>query len=171
MKIEVALCIAMGLGACDDTPVDPTIAKAMQTESKTEKVQKQLAETEKKKQDETRRAKEEKQATQEAELEAAVKLPDVMPETLDAACDAMVDAYDDFMKRGAEKDVLDWWKPGRRGQLALVRRDKCERVGSIPAAACSSVALMQPLDSLFEIERTESAKMVIDRCVKKFAKS
>jgi hypothetical protein len=169
-KIMIALCVALGLGACGDTPVDPTIAKAMQTESKTEKVQKQFVETEKKKQDEMRREKEEKAAKQEAELTAAVRLPEEMPATIEAACDAMVNAYDEFMKRGAEKDVLKWWD-GRRQKLGLVRRDKCEVPNSIPAAACSTVALMDPLDSLIEIERTEAARLVIDRCMQKFAKS
>lgn len=172
-EIEIALYFAMaaiGVGACDDTKANPTIEKAMQTESKTAKAQEQLAETEEKRKAEQRKAAEEKAAKKEAELTAAMQLPAELPATIEEACDAMLASYDDFMKRGAEKDVLAWWD-GRRQKLALVRRDKCELPGSIPGAACSSVALMQPLESLAEIERTEAARIVIDRCAKKFPKS
>jgi hypothetical protein len=173
-KIQIALwaaTVAMGLGACGDTPEHKTIAKALEVESKTAKAQEQLAETEKKKQEEKRREAEEKKAKKEAEIEAALRLPDVMPADMQAACDAMLASYDDFMRRGNEKDALEYYDGGRRKKLALVRRDKCEQPGSLEAAACSSVALMQPLESLADLERTEAARIVIERCVQKFPKA
>ncbi len=166
-----AAILAMGLGACGDTPEQSTIAKALEVESKTAKAQEQLAEAERKKQEEKRREVEAKEAAKEAELAAAVSLPDPMPATMQEACDAMVNAYDDFMRRGNEKDALAWFEGGRRKKLALVRRDKCELPDNLQAAACSSVALMQPLETLADLERTEAARIVIERCVEKYPKA
>jgi hypothetical protein len=173
-KIEIALLAAiaaMGLGACGDRPVDPTIAKAVTIENKTEQAQKRLAELEKKEAAERRRAAEERKAKLEAELDAAAQLPAEMPATLDAACDALLASYDDFMRRGSEKDALEWYQGGRRQKLAIVRRDKCELSQNLSAAACGSVALMQPLETLADFERTKAANMVLERCASKYPKS
>jgi hypothetical protein len=172
-KIEIALLAAiaaMGLGACGDRPVDPTIAKAVTIENKTEQAQKRLAELDKKEAAEKRRAEEERKAKLEAELDAAAQLPSQMPATLDAACDALLTSYDDFMRRGSEKEAIEYYQTGRRKHLAIVRRDKCELPQNLPASACASVALMQPLETLADLERTKAANMVLERCSEKFAK-
>jgi hypothetical protein len=169
--IPCGIAWSMWLGACGDTYVDPTIAKAVQTENKMEQAQKALEEQRKKEAQEKKRAAQEKEQKKEAELEAATRLPEEMPADLDAACDALLESYDDFMRRGNEKDALDWYQGGRRTKLAIVRRDRCERVGSIPAAACGGVALMEQLTSLAEMDRTEAANLVLNRCREKFLKT
>ena len=174
MNNRLILCgiaSVMWLGACGDTYVDPTIAKAVKTENKTEEAQKKLAEQRKKEADDKKRAAEEKEQKKEAELEAATRLPEEMPTELKKACDALLESYDDFMRRGNEKEALNWYQGGRRKKLAIVRRDKCERVGSIPAAACGSVALMEKLETLAEMDRTEAANLVLKRCREKFPKT
>ncbi len=168
--IQVPICILVlaSLG-CGEPPVDPTIAQAVQTENKTEKARKGLAAAEAKQQAEIKAAKDQVVAAREAELSAAVKLPAELPKTLDDACDAFVKSYDGFMKRGKEKDVLQWWD-GRRRKLGE-HRASCVTRGSVQLAACGSHALTLPLQSLSEFERTKAAQMVLQRCDDEFGKS
>lgn len=161
--------LAVALFGCGEPPVDPTIARAVQTENKTEKARKELAATEAKQQAEAKAAKDKELATRDAELAAAVKLPQELPATLEDACDAFITSYDGFMKRGKEKDVLEWWD-GRRRKLGE-RRAKCVTRGSVQLAACGSHALTLPLLSIGEFERTKAAQMVLQRCDDEFGKS
>ena len=101
--------------------------------------------------DEARRKKafEEKKAAEEAEkarwdgvVADVVKLPEKMPRKLEAACDAMLDGYHEFMLKqfeGDDKELLEWYDR-KRVELGE-RRGKCMKLGSLEAAACQANAL------------------------------
>lgn len=169
-RYPLVLVVAM-LGACggDKPPVDQSIAKAMDRESKQQKIDEEAKERDR--QERVAKAAEKKaaEARLDAELEAIAVLPDTMPPDLAAACDAVVTSYDDFMKRGRESDV-DAWHQHRRAKLGE-RRQTCGAQGSLTVAACQSRALTGDPPSLADVERTEAALLVMQRCADKFGKS
>ncbi|HET6582683.1 MAG TPA: hypothetical protein VFG69_04535 [Nannocystaceae bacterium] len=166
--LVLVLAAFAGCGG-DKPPVDESIAKAMQMESKQQKIDEEAKERDR--QERVAKAAEKKaaDAQRDAELDALAVMPDTMPPDLAAACELVVNAYDGFMKRGRESDV-NAWHNGRRRKLGE-RRQTCEAQGNLSVAACQSRALTGDPPSLAEVERTEAARLVMERCADKFAKS
>jgi hypothetical protein len=162
------LVLVVTLGACggDKPPVDESIAKAMQRESKNQKVDEDAKERDRQERVDKANEKKAADARLAAELDAIAVLPDTMPPDLATACEAVVSAYDEFMKRGRESDV-NAWHNGRRRKLGE-RRQTCGAQGSLEVAACQSRALTGEPPSLAEVERTEAARLVLERCADKF---
>lgn len=149
--------------ACDGGKADPAIAKAMETKSEMEVAAAAVAE---KKHAEAKAAKAEEEAleqTRAAELVAAAKLPATLPKTLEKGCDAFVEAYDQFMLAGEEKEVLQWWD-GHRKKLGEAR-SKCLVRKSIEVAACGTEALGAELPSLAGVPRKDVARRVVEACI------
>jgi hypothetical protein len=98
-----------------------------------------------------RRAEAREQAEQKAvaereranlELDALAQLPARLPKSLAKACDAMVAAYDGYMRRVLTDDMLTKWVTGgNEMQLGVFRKECMGR--SIPVAACQSNGLAQ----------------------------
>lgn len=166
MLLRTPLLFALVGGCNEDTPVDSTIVQAVQTESKSEKAAAAL--DAKEKADRERKAAERRalEKKREAELQSAATLPQELPPDLEAACDALVGAYDAFMKSGTEEEVL-LWHDGRRKDLGE-RRAGCVKQGSIELAACGTAALGQPLESLSDLGREEAVRMVLATCADRF---
>lgn len=164
-RLVLVVATLVGCGG-REPPVDDAIAKAMQRESKQQKVEEDAKERDR--QERVAKAAEKKaaEARLDAELDAIAVLPDTMPPDLAAACDAVVSSYDDFMKRGRESDV-DAWHQHRRKKLGE-RRQTCGAQGNLEVAACQSRALTGDPPSLAEVERTEAARVVMQRCADKF---
>jgi len=170
--INRALVLSATLVACGGNgqpPVDESIAKAMQMESKQQKVHEEAKERDRQERVDAAAQKREADARREAELDAAAALPEPMPADLATACEAVMTAYDEFMKRGKENDVLAW-HDGRRKKLGE-RRSACAAQGSLEVAACQSRALTADPPTLAEVERTEAARLLMARCADKFGKS
>lgn len=163
-------CALASIGCGSSTPqpsVEQSIAKAVTVEDAQKR---DAAIIEAKEREERKERATEKQAieqTRASEIDAAAVLPATMPADLAAACDAVVNAHDAFMKRGPEKDVLNWYQGGRRKKIAE-RRAACVTQGKIAVAACEAQALSAELPSLVGIERSEAALMVMARCAEKF---
>lgn len=152
--------------ACGEPKVDPTIAQAVQTESEMQKAAETLATKERAEREAKAKARRELEARRAEELDAAAQLPAQLPADMARACDAVTSAYDEFMKRGSEKDVLSW-HDGRRKALGQ-RRTHCVTVGNLEVAACEAEALQLEFASLADVPRAEAARMVMQRCLEKF---
>lgn len=167
-----ALVIFATLSACGgggQPSVDESIAKAMDMESKQQKIQEEAKEQDRKARVDAAAQKREADARREAELDDAARLPEPMPADLATACEAVMNAYDEFMKRGKENDVLAW-HDGRRKKLGE-RRSACAAQGNLDVAACQSRALGNEPSTLVDVERTEAARLVMAKCADKFGKS
>ncbi|HWB77121.1 MAG TPA: hypothetical protein VG755_19270 [Nannocystaceae bacterium] len=162
---------SLALFACGSSTPQPSVEQSIAKAVTVEDAQKRdAAIIEAKAREERKERATEKQAvdqTRAAEIDAAAVLPATMPTDLAAACDAVVNAHDAFMKRGPEKDVLNWYQGGRRKKIGE-RRAACVTQGKIPVAACEAQALSAELPSLVGIERSEAALMVMARCAEKF---
>ncbi len=164
----LGLVVAGLLMACDGAKADPTIAKAMETKSEMEVAAAAVAH---KQHEDARAAKVAKDALEQRRTEqvaAAVGLPEQLPETLDAACDGFVKAFDEFMLAGRENDVLEWWD-GHRKKLGE-RRSKCMLQGNVKVAACGTQALSAPLESLADEPRLDAARRVVEACMATYDK-
>jgi hypothetical protein len=152
--------------ACGEPEVDPTIAKAVSTQSEHKKAAEALAAKEKAEREAAAKARRELEERRRTEIEEVAQLPAEMPKDVGSACDAVTAAYDEFMKRGSEKDVLAW-HDGRRKSLGR-RRTHCITVGNPSVAACEAEALRHELPSLSDLPRVDAARMVMERCLEKF---
>jgi hypothetical protein len=170
LRAAITLLVIHGCGSSTAQPsVEESIAKAVQVDDHQKK---DAAIIEGKARAERQHRASDKQAQEQAraaEVDAVAVQPAAMPADLAAACSAVVDAYDGFIKRGAEKDVLAWHE-GRRRKLAE-RRAACVTQGNLTVAACQSQALAAELPLLAELERTEAARVVMTRCADKFGAS
>jgi len=150
-------------------PVEDSIAKAMTVESKQQKVMDEAKARDREIRVEQAAQKKEQEARRAAELDAAAVMPATMPADLATACEAVMNARDAFMKRGAESDALAW-SDGRRRKMGE-RRSACITQGSVEVAACQAQALAGDPPSLAETERTEAARLLMARCSDKFGKT
>lgn len=152
--------------ACGDAPDRATIAKAFTIESK----QAQVAEELEAKADAARRLEAEARREEEraiaAAVDAATVQPAELPADLEVACDAVVEAYDVFMKSGSESDALRW-SDGRRRKMGE-RRAACVKVGKIPVIACEAEALAAAPTALDALPREEAARRLMERCHDEF---
>ncbi len=174
MRARILIYAAALLAACGSSTAQPSVEQSIAKAVTIEGAQQKDAEIiEAKAREERQRKANEKQGVEQAraaEIDAAAVLPATLPADLAAACDAVVDAHDAFMKRGPENDVLNYYQGGRRKKIAE-RRAACVTQGKIPVAACEAQALTAELPSLTGIERSEAALMVMARCAEKFGAS
>jgi hypothetical protein len=154
------------VAACGEPKVDPTIAQAVSTENKMTKAAEALAAKEKAEREAAAKARSELEERRHAEIDEATRLPAELPDDLGLACEAVISAHDEFMKRGNEKDVLSW-HDGRRKALGK-RRTQCISVGSVQVAACEAEALQHEFPALADLSRVEAARRVTQRCLDKF---
>ncbi len=112
-------------------------AKAKEEKEREERLAKRKAEREAKEAAEAKAAEELK-----AKVDAVCVLPEKMPKNLKAACEAVVQANDAFMKKQyADKpDVLAKWNEAKGTQLGMTRQ-QCIKEGSLEVAACQANAL------------------------------
>ena len=161
-----AVVLAIAAACSSDAKVDSDIVKAVSTENKTDKAREELdkkaAQDAKKKREATMAA----QAARAAAIDEAAQVPEPLPESLEVACEAVVNAYDMFMKAGTERDALEW-SDGRRRKLGE-RRAACLEVGKLPVAACEVVALGAAPEALADLPRKEAARLLMERCHEKF---
>lgn len=169
LQLAVAVASACGGDGPPAPSVEESIAKAVQIEGKDQQQREALDAKERARRDEAAKAEQAVDARRDAEIDAAATLPTPLPADVAAACDAVVNAYDEFMKRGPEKDALEWFD-GRRKKLAE-RRAACVTQGHVTVAACQSQALMAPLPSLDELPRIDAAARVLTRCADKFGRA
>ena len=146
--------------------VEDAIVKAVSVESEAvqarERLQAKAAEEARaKKQAADAKAKARTQA-----VDAAAVAPPELPEDLATACEAVVTAYDDFMKSGAEKDAL-LWSDGRRHKMGE-RRAACLKIGDLAIAACEAHALAHAPAEVQDMPRKEAGLLLMERCHDKF---
>jgi vacuolar-type H+-ATPase subunit I/STV1 len=158
------------VAACGEPKVDPTIAQAVSTENEMTKAAEALAAKEKAEREAAAKARRELEERRRAEIDEAARLPaellDDLADDLGRACEAVMSAHDEFMKRGNEKDVLSW-HDGRRKALGK-RRTQCISVGSVQVAACEAEALQHEFPALADLSRVEAARRVAQHCLEKF---
>ncbi len=75
-----------------------------------------------------------------ARIEALAVVPEALPKTLDKACEQMLAAYDGFMRKVLEGDMLTKWETGGNEMQLAVFGKEC-RKRSIATAACQAHAL------------------------------
>ncbi len=96
------------------------------------------------------------------EIDALAQLPAALPPTLPKACDAMVAAYDKYMRRVLTDDMLTKWTTGGNEMQVAVFRTEC--LGrAIPVAACQAQALGK-----MTREQYPHLADVMGACAKKF---
>jgi hypothetical protein len=126
----------------------PSIAEALAFESKAAAVAK---EADTKREAELKAAAEAKRKA-EAELQAAIDAvlvqPAKPPRDLAAACDAEVDAYEQFMRNNRDAGMVTNWF-NAKGKNLGERRGVCLK-SSVPVAACLTHALAHAPDPLFD---------------------
>ncbi|MEM6995996.1 MAG: hypothetical protein AAF721_36145 [Myxococcota bacterium] len=154
------------MGCSDGPTVDDAIVKAVSTENAKLKAKEAMEAKALAIAKEKKAAAEAAQAAIDAAIDAAAVQPPVAPESLDAACEGVLTAYDSFMKSGPEKDAL-LWSDGRRRKMGE-RRTACLKVGSIPVAACEAHALTNAPTSLGPQPRKDAARLLMERCHDKF---
>jgi hypothetical protein len=152
-------------GCSDDGTSATNIAQALSIESKHQTALEKARDAERTRLQRDAQERAQRAAQQQAELDAASRLPANMPADLSEACDRVVDAYDEFMKRGSESDVLKWWD-GRRKKLGN-HRANCLKTASIEIAACSAHALRETYTTFDGIDREEAARRVVEACVRR----
>lgn len=159
------------LAACSEPQpsVGKSIAKAVHVEDPEKQAREALEAKDRAERQERAAEQKRKDDARTAEIDAAAVLPDTVPTKLEEACDAVVNAYDLFMKNGPEKDALLWYQD-RRKKMAE-RRAACVTQANKTVAACQSKALAAPLPTLVDLERTEAANLVFLRCADKFGKA
>jgi hypothetical protein len=157
---------ALLLAGCGEKSDPDKVAQAFSIESKQQR-DVEAARAAKASQDAEahERARSEAQQLQAA-IDASAVLPNPLPADGVAACDAVVEAYDAFMKGGSEADQLAW-SDGRRRKLGE-RRTACAKVSNLRVAACEARALANPPASFGERDRAEAARMLMERCHEKF---
>jgi hypothetical protein len=166
MRPCLLLSCILTLSACDGPKSDPAIAEALSVEGEQKKAAELIEAKRKAEKDAEARARRELDERRRTEIDEVARLPDEMPADLGRACEAVTAAYDEFMKRGSEKDVLTW-HDGRRKALGQ-RRTNCIAAGNLTVAACEAEALQHEFASLAELPRVDAARMVMEHCVEKF---
>lgn len=135
----LALAALAALG-CDSAKTDDAAAKQKaDAEAKATKDKEALAQRKAE-----REAAEKKQADEAAALKSKIDalavIPDGLPKKLDKACEAMLAAYDGYMQKVLQGDMLTKWKTGgNEMQLAVFRKECLKR--DIPTAMCQAHAL------------------------------
>ena len=101
------------------------------------------------------------------DIDALCVLPEVMPGSLDGACEAVSVEMDGFMQRGVEADseARERWERAREVQLSMTIA-QCMKVGSIEIAACQAHAMRRAAPEL----RGELPQLMM-RCIERHAGS
>lgn len=135
----LGLFFGLGLGlGCQSAPQGPTPEQRAAAEKK--KAEAEAAAARKAEREAEKRAEAEAAAALAAKLDAITVLPTEYPEKIDAACDAMLEAYDGFMRKLLQGDQLTKWETGgNEMQLAVFRKECLER--NPETAACQANAL------------------------------
>jgi len=158
-----SVLVAVG---CGDGKADNSIVQAVSTENKTVKAREELqvkaAAAAKAKRD----AEDAKQAALDAAIDGAAIQPAEVPADLETACESVVEAYDAFMKSGAEDDALRW-SDGRRHKLGE-RRSACLKIANVQIAACEAHALTNAPNEVAELPRKDAGRLLMERCHDKF---
>ena len=158
-----SVLVAVG---CGDGKADNSIVQAVSTENKTVKAREELqvkaAAAAKAKRD----AEDAKQAALDAAIDGAAVQPAEAPADLETACESVVEAYDAFMKSGAEDDALRW-SDGRRHKLGE-RRSACLKIANVQIAACEAHALTNAPNEVAELPRKDAGRLLMERCHDKF---
>jgi hypothetical protein len=162
--------LALGCGGGEQAKGPDSIAKAFTIENEQERAAEAAKERERAERAKEAKAKQEAQAGRDAEVDAAAVLPATLPADLASACDANVEAYDAFMMRGREGDVLDYYQGGRRPKQGE-RRAMCVKQGDVRVAACQTHAMTNEPKSLAELPRLDALQLLLQRCSDKFGKS
>ncbi|MEM6291767.1 MAG: hypothetical protein AAGA54_10895 [Myxococcota bacterium] len=162
-RLGMLLAASLCTGACGEAEADPSIAQAMETKSDMQVAAAAVSDKKRAEAKEAKAAAEAQAAARAAEIKAAATLPTTMPKSLEKACDAFVESFDQFMLAGAEKDVLRWWD-GHRKKLGE-RRSNCLLRKSVEVAACGTQALAAPLPSLEGMPRRDAAREVVQACI------
>jgi hypothetical protein len=154
--------------ACGDGPPagDSSIAKALSYESK-ERAAAEAAEARREAEAKVRiEAEKAAKAKLEAELDKVAIVPDDAPEKLDEACEALMKAYDAFMKRATEMAVYEWTEDHLKklGQ----QRVNCIKRANLDLANCQTHALANAPAGFDGHEGPETARHVMVRCIEKF---
>lgn len=163
---------ALVMSGCDSPKqdsVEKSIAQAVHVEDPEQKARDAVAAKEQAERQQRLAERKKIEEARAADIDGAAVLPPVLPKNLEEACDAAVNAYDTFMKSGPEKDALHWHE-GRRKKMAE-RRATCVTQANPTVAACQAQALVAPLPTLMDLERTEAANLVFTRCADKFGKT
>ncbi|GEM_PF-1630133 len=156
------MCVTFG---CGDAQLDrATVAKAFESPSPKQQAL-DAAEAKAKQAAQAKRiADEQAKATLASALENATIVPADTPKDLMAACDAVVDAYDQFMKTqfAADERAILEFMDGRREELGKIR-SQCNKTASVNAAGCQINALRSAVPVL-----KDHAADLLNRCAEKF---
>lgn len=83
----------------------------------------------------------EKAAAEKVEaIKALAALPEEMPKNLEAACDGVAAAQDEFMKRNFDGEGLAKWEEAKGTQMGMLKTG-CVKAQSIEIAACQINAM------------------------------
>ena len=162
--LTTSVLVVVGCG--DGEEVDNSIVQAVSTENKTVKAREELQVAAAAAAKAKREAQDAEQAALDAAIDAAAVQPAEAPTDLETACESVVEAYDAFMKSGAEEDALRW-SDGRRHKLGE-RRSACLKVGNLQIAACEAQALTTAPAEIAELPRKDAGRLLMERCHDKF---
>jgi hypothetical protein len=97
-----------------------------------------------------------------AQIDALASLPDAVPRKLGDACKQMLDAYDAYMRKVLQGDMLTKWETGGN-EMQLAAFGKACKTGTPEVAACQTHAL-QAMSPKLEPELST----IMTRCRDKF---
>lgn len=120
MRLRAVLVVSI-LGACDGGA-----ASSAAPPQKSEPTKAASPDAEARKQERERKQKEEEEAKAalDAKLEELAKLPEEFPKKIDKACAEMVKAYDGYMRKVLQGDMLTKWETGgNEMQIAVFKRE------------------------------------------------
>ena len=138
MRTPILLLVSILCASCASEPEGPTPEQKAAAEKK--KQEEEEAAKRKAEREAERKAEEEAAAALEKKLDGLTVLPAEYPKKLDKACDAMLSAYDGFMRKVLKGDQLTKWETGgNEMQLAVFRKECLKR--NPETAACQSNAL------------------------------
>ena len=129
-----ALLLCAALPACDKKEEKKDDAKEEKSEA-----DKELEERLAKKRAE-REAEEKAKEDKANAIKALAVLPEEMPKKLEAACDGVAQAQDEFMKKHYDGEGLQRWEEAKGTQMGMLKTN-CIKAGNIEIAACQINAM------------------------------
>lgn len=157
------LALALALAACDGGDEAPAPAKEA-SETKAAKAEDEALAKRKAEREAKAKAEEEKAAELTAQIDALAVLPEDASASmkLDKACKKMTTAYDAFMQKVLQGDMLTKWKTGGNEMQISIFDRECKK--STPKVALCQAHALEAMAPELEKE----LPTVMKRCAEKF---
>lgn len=168
LRLSLSVCLALCLSACDSGSggggADAKAAEAKKQEQEKADADAAKAVAERKaKREAEEKAKAEAEAKVAAEVERLTVAPEKLPKDPVAACDAVGQAHDAFVRRTGDAKAVADWDAGGKDKTIPMTIVQCTQADSVKTAACQKAALEGAGPEL-----KDAAKKLLQACIDKF---